>query len=992
MAATMAICSQSGLQLRSFRRGESYVQRWGSFSGHVRSHVVRQRGQYGRMVVVRSGLQLRSSRRVVAYLQRGGLCSAHVRSHGGGMQRGQYGRLLVRSSGDVSGGFEMDGSSQGEDGSDVVEEERCRVSSSQSMSELGVGLTALALVLPAIITAQASAKVAGKAKKKAKVPKAVPTMELEERKEWVKGLPRIEETIPYTEVLELRDADKLKHIIKHPNSRLKERPERVFVVLDDDRVVRCVLPPPDRDEQFWTSWENMELNSILIDAFSPAIPIPKVEGWAAKGPSLTFIWKIQEWLSKPKSTPSQGTKAKSSTSARLEELARTRREMEEERKEQEAEARRTEAQSVKDMKLARAQAQRQREEEQRMRKKEEKWARDAEKRELRMQQQAQDSADWSNFFYNASRNEGFRFLMGVFFFWLFYQTVVVGVKKRKQDYEDRLKIEKAEEEDRKKMREWEGEMEAAEALSTSQDWGKEGMSEEEKKRLEEVENNPQLKMGMKFMKSGARVRRAKGRRPPQFLDLDADVKFADVAGLGDIRKELEEIVDFFTYGEKYRRRGSKIPAGILLCGEPGTGKTLLAKAVAGEAGVNFFSISASQFVEIYVGVGASRVRALYNEARENAPAVVFIDELDAVGRQRGLIGGSGGQERDSTLNQLLTCLDGFEGKGEVITIAATNRADILDTALVRPGRFDRKIYIPKPGTKGRAEILRVHARNKPMAEEVDYDAVAEMTDGMVGAQLANILDVAALGVMRDRRSEITTDDMLEAAQLEEGGHPDPRPRSDYLLWMLALNEASMAAFAANCPDLKQIQLVTIIPRMGEEKGAVRFKTDRTKFELQSVSRQGMLDYIAVQLAPRAADEIWNGVDNMSTIWADTVDQARAAARDFVYAGLSDKGDLYGLHDCVYNYESVKSVDVEALKVVNQCYDRALEFLKRNQTLVNKLVEILVKDRVIRQVEFAQLVATYGNLDPPPPTPMEVRNRSLAAFQESMIADKRSIRK
>jgi len=329
-------------------------------------------------------------------------------------------------------------------------------------------LTALALVLPTIVTAEASAKVAERSKKKARVPKAVPTMELEERKEWVKDLPRIEETIPYTEVLELREADKLKHIIKHPNSRLKERSERVFIVLNDDRVLRCVLPPPDRDEQFWSSWEYMELNSLLIDAFSPPIPIPKVEGWAAKGPSLTFLLKIQGWLSKPKTTTANMGKGKSSASSRLEELTRTRREMERERKEQQAEARRMEAQRIRETKEARALAQSQREQEERLRKREEKWAREAEKRELRMEQQAQDSADWSNFFYSASRNEGFRFLMGVFFFWLFYQTVVVGVKKRKQDYEDRLKIEQAEEEERRKMREWEGEMEAAEVGSRTQ--------------------------------------------------------------------------------------------------------------------------------------------------------------------------------------------------------------------------------------------------------------------------------------------------------------------------------------------------------------------------------------------------------------------------------------------------------------------------------------------------------------------------------------------
>jgi hypothetical protein len=431
MAATVAIFSQSGLHLKSSRRAGSYLQRCRLFSGHVRSHL--QRGQSA-SVAIRSKLQLKSSRRV---LTRRSSFSGHVRSN--------HGRLLVRSSAEIS-----DSNSLSRGSSEITPP------SSEPISKLSV-LTALALLLPAVVTAQASAKPAGKTRKKAR---AVPTMQLEERKEWVKGLPRIEETIPYTEVLELREADKVKHIIKHPNSRLKEWPERVFVVLGDDRVVRCVLPPPDRDEQFWASWENLELNSLLIDAFSPAIPAPKVEGWAAKGPSLTLLWKIQEWFNKSKSRK-KGTAA----SARMEELARTRRELEQERKETQAEERRLEAEAVKEMKLARAQARAQREQEERMRRREEKWARDSANREVRMQQQAQDRADWSNFFYSASRNEGFRFLMGVFFFWLFYQTVVVGVKKRKQDYEDRLKIEQAEEVERRKMREWEGEMEAAEVGS-----------------------------------------------------------------------------------------------------------------------------------------------------------------------------------------------------------------------------------------------------------------------------------------------------------------------------------------------------------------------------------------------------------------------------------------------------------------------------------------------------------------------------------------------
>ncbi|KAJ6415948.1 hypothetical protein OIU84_004690, partial [Salix udensis] len=342
---------------------------------------------------------------------------------------------------------------------------------------------------------------------------------------------------------------------------------------------------------------------------------------------------------------------------------------------------------------------------------------------------------------NLAQDSNVTTLLGLVFFVIFYRTVVLSYRKQKKDYEDRLKIEKAEAEERKKMRELEREMMGIEE------------EEEDESVPGKAEKNPYLKMAIQFMKSGARVRRAHNKRLPQYLERGVDVKFSDVAGLGKIRLELEEIVKFFTHGEMYRRRGVKIPGGILLCGPPGVGKTLLAKAVAGEAGVNFFSISASQFVEIYVGVGASRVRALYQEAKENAPSVVFIDELDAVGRERGLIKGSGGQERDATLNQLLVSLDGFEGRGEVITIASTNRPDILDPALVRPGRFDRKIFIPKPGVIGRMEILKVHARKKPMADDVDYMAVASMTDGMVGAELANIIEVAAINMMRDGRTE-----------------------------------------------------------------------------------------------------------------------------------------------------------------------------------------------------------------------------------------------
>nr|CAD1838559.1 unnamed protein product [Ananas comosus var. bracteatus] len=491
---------------------------------------------------------------------------------------------------------------------------------------------------------------------------------------------------------------------------------------------------------------------------------------------------------------------------------------------------------------------------------------------------------------------------------------------------------------------------------------------------------------MKFMRSGARVRRAHSKRLPQYMERGVDVKFSDVAGLGNIRLELEEIVKFFTLGEMYRRRGVKIPGGILLCGPPGVGKTLLAKAVAGEAGVNFFSISASQFVEIYVGVGASRVRALYQEAKENAPSVVFIDELDAVGRERGLIKGSGGQERDATLNQLLVCLDGFEGRGEVITIAATNRPDILDPALVRPGRFDRKIYIPKPSLIGRVEILKVHARKKPMADDVDYMAVASMTEGMVGAELANIVEIAAINMMRDGRSEITTDDLLQAAQIEERGMLDKKDRSLDMWKRLALNEAAMAVVAVNFPDLKNIEFVTIAPRAGRELGYVRVKMDHMKFTEGMLSRQSLLDHITVQIAPRAADEIWYGESQLSTIWAETADNARSAARSFILGGLSEK--YYGLSD-FWVADHINEIDLEAHRILNKCYERAKEILQRNRKLMDFVVDHLVEKKSLTKKEFFQLVGEHGHLELMPQNIINIRNTKRMQFQELMMTQKGS---
>ncbi|PIN12237.1 hypothetical protein CDL12_15139 [Handroanthus impetiginosus] len=417
--------------------------------------------------------------------------------------------------------------------------------------------------------------------------------------------------------------------------------------------------------------------------------------------------------------------------------------------------------------------------------------------------------------------------------------------------------------------------------------------------------------------------------------------------------------------------------GILLSGAPGVGKTLLAKAVACEAGVNFFSISAAQFVEIYVGVGAARVRALYQEAKENAPAVVYIDELDAVGRARGLIKGSGGQERDATLNQLLVCLDGFEGRGEVITIASTNRPDILDPALVRPGRFDRKIHIPKPGFIGRVEILKVHARNKPMAPDVDYMAVASATTGMVGAELANVIEVAAIGMMRDGRTEITTDDLLQAAEIEERGLQDRKERSTEGWKQMAMNQAALAVVALNFPDFKDFEYMTISPRSGRDYGYIRTKGNYIKFTSDMLSRQFVFDYITIQLAPRAADELWNGKGQLSTIWSRTADHARTTARQFVVGGLSEKH--YGLNN-FWVADRIEDIDSQAMQILENCYERAKTILGQNRELLNAVVDILVEKKSITKEEFYNLVELHGSIQPPPPSIIDIRSEKLKELQ------------
>lgn len=808
---------------------------------------------------------------------------------------------------------------------------------------LSVTLTVVSAAFPQAVNA---AKV-GKVKKRSK--KAVEAFTPEQLKVWSEGLPVVGKRIAYSEILGLRKEGKLKHIIKPPDAGLKQRPEVVLVVLEDSRVLRIVLPSFEVDPKFWVEWDELGIDSVCVNAFSPPVKKPEIPT-----PYLGFLLKIPEKMftaAKPKPLSKKAL-----------ELKRQREELKRQRDEDLKRTKLEQEMMENAIKMQRKTEERNRRREQQKIRKEESLLR-AQRESLRT------SSVWDDL----AQDKNVTTLLGLLFFYIFYRTVVLSYKKQKKDYEDRLKIEKADAEEKRKMRELEREMLGMEAEDIK--------AETEAEEGAQTEENPYMKMAEQFMKSGARVRKARNGRLPQYMERGMDVKFTDVAGLGKIRLELEEIVKFFTHGEMYRRRGVKIPGGILLCGPPGVGKTLLAKAVAGEAGVNFFSISASQFVEIYVGVGASRVRALYQEARENAPSVVFIDELDAVGRERGLIKGSGGQERDATLNQLLVSLDGFEGRGNVITIASTNRPDILDPALVRPGRFDRKIFIPKPGLIGRVEILKVHARKKPMAADVDYMAVASMTDGMVGAELANIIEVGAINMMREGRTEITTDDLLQAAQVEDRGMLDRKDRSPEIWKQVAINEAAMAVVAVNFPDLRNIEFLTIAPRAGRELGYVRMKMDHVKFKEGMLSRQSLLDHITVQLAPRAADEIWYGEGQLSTIWAETMDNARSAARTFVLGGLSDKH--YGLSN-FWDADRINEIDTEALRILNMCYECAKEILQQNEKLMNAVVDELVLKKSITKEEFSKLVELHGSLRPAPPSILDIRVAKRLEFEDMMV--------
>ena len=439
------------------------------------------------------------------------------------------------------------------------------------------------------------------------------------------------------------------------------------------------------------------------------------------------------------------------------------------------------------------------------------------------------------------------------------------------------------------------------------------------------------------------------------------VTFQDVAGADEEKEELREIVEFLREPQKYLDLGAHIPKGVLLVGPPGTGKTLLAKAVAGEAGVQFLSISGSDFVEMYVGVGASRVRDLFQQAKKSAPAIIFIDEIDAVGRQRGSGLGGGHDEREQTLNQLLVEMDGFGSNEGVVVLAATNRVDILDPALLRPGRFDRQVYVGLPDIKGREEILQVHAKNKPLAEDVDLKQIARGTAGFTGADLENLLNEAALLAGRRSESFITMKDLQESIiKVIAGPEKHSRVIPERERRLTAYHEAGHAVVMHALPDLDPVHQITIVPR-GEAGGMTIYLPDEDRSYL---SRSYMLDRIAGLLGGRAAEQLVLG--DISTGASNDISRATQMARKMVGTyGMSDRMGNAAFdagHDEVfigksmaqtrpYSEETAAEMDQEIRRIMDEAYGRCRKILEQYRPQLDQVAHFLLQHDTMSAQEF-----------------------------------------
>jgi cell division protease FtsH len=486
-----------------------------------------------------------------------------------------------------------------------------------------------------------------------------------------------------------------------------------------------------------------------------------------------------------------------------------------------------------------------------------------------------------------------------------------------------------------------------------------------------------------------------GKSPAKVIkDGETKVKFGDVAGCDGAKEELVEVVDFLKNTSRYSDLGAKIPKGALLVGPPGTGKTLLAKAVAGEAGVPFFSVSASEFVEVFAGIGASRVRDLFADAKKSAPCIIFIDEIDAVGRQRSAGFGQGNDEREQTVNQLLTEMDGFEGNNGVVVLAATNRADILDAALVRPGRFDRQIQVDPPDVEGRTAILKVHAKDKSLAPSVDLTAVARQTPGMSGADLANLLNEGAIIAARSNKTEVDQDDISNALErIQIGLEKKDAVMSEKKRKLVAYHEAGHAILGALMNDFDVVAKISIVPR-GPAGGVTIFMPSEERLNTGLYSKEFLTNRMCVALGGRLAEEIINGPNNVTTGASNDFQQCTQVATAMVtQLGMSDvvgqrvigqQGgganpfmgrDMMGGGGAPPVSQSLRSlVDSEVKRVVDEQYKRGDELLRANMYILDSLAEMLLEREKVNGEELMKLInsaAAQGKLVMPDQQPVAV---------------------
>ena len=468
-----------------------------------------------------------------------------------------------------------------------------------------------------------------------------------------------------------------------------------------------------------------------------------------------------------------------------------------------------------------------------------------------------------------------------------------------------------------------------------------------------------------------------GRSRAKLSEDGGKVRFTDVAGLDEEKEEVSELIDFLKNPKKFQKLGARIPKGVLLVGPPGTGKTLLAKAVAGEANVPFYYISGSDFVELFVGVGASRVRDMFKQAKQSAPCLIFIDEIDAVGRQRGSGIGGGHDEREQTLNQLLTEMDGFGANEGIIIIAATNRPDVLDPALLRPGRFDRQVTVSLPDAKAREEILNVHARNKVFAEDVNIKALSLRTPGFSGADLENLLNEAALLAVRRNKEAITMDEIDEATdRVLMGPAKTSRKISDKEKRLVAIHESGHAVIGIKLPDAQEVHKITISPR-GMAGGYTMMLPKEEKMGI--MTKEELESQIIGLMGGRAAERLF--LNATTTGASDDFKKATRIARSMVTKyGMSDLGpmQLEEEQEGVFlgrDYNKTKNfsdqvaleIDKAVRKIVDDCYDKAVEILKKNEKLVHLLADALVENETLTKEQIECLVET-GKMCPVDPKP------------------------